>query len=152
MSAKWRRNKKHSKKFNFLKAFNRAKENNTPHVFRLRGSGTRNQKNSYRYRIPKSYGTGKLKEPEPLIDVFEERDEIVVVAEFAGFSRENLRIDVKNQKLILSAQASDRKYYKSLNLPNRVISETLRLTHKNGVLEIRIKKVAEEKAIDKVAG
>jgi HSP20 family molecular chaperone IbpA len=103
-------------------------------------------------RIPKSYGTGKLKEPEPLIDVFEERDEIVVVAEFAGFSRENLRVDVKNQKLILSAQASDRKYYKSLNLPNRVISETLRLAHKNGVLEIRIKKVAEEKTIDKVAG
>jgi HSP20 family molecular chaperone IbpA len=46
----------------------------------------------------------------------------------------------------------DRKYYKSLNLPKRVIPNTIRMTHKNGVLEIRLKKAVEEKTIDKVAG
>ena len=80
------------------------------------------------------------------------KTEIIVVAEFAGFKRENLRTNVKNQRLTLSADTLDRKYYKSLNLPKRVIPNTIRMTHKNGVLEIRLKKAVEEKAIDKVAG
>jgi HSP20 family protein len=75
-----------------------------------------------------------------------------VVAEFAGFDKENIRTSVKDQRLTLSAHTSDRKYYKSLNLPGRVIPSTMRTTYKNGVLEIHLKKAVEEKAIDKVAG
>jgi HSP20 family protein len=95
---------------------------------------------------------GRLKEPQPLIDVLEENDEIAVFAEFAGFSRENLRINIKNQKLTLSAKASERRYYKSLNLPKRVIPETISTTYKNGVLEIRLKKALEKEAMDNIAG
>jgi HSP20 family protein len=87
-----------------------------------------------------------------LIDIIEDDNKISIVAEFVGFDREDLRIDVKEQKLTLSAEALDRKYHKSLNLPRRVIPSTLCTTYKNGVLEIRLKKVANEKAIDKVAG
>ncbi len=87
-----------------------------------------------------------------MIDVLEEKEEIVVVAEFAGFNRENLRTNVKNQRLTLSAEVLDRKYYKSLNLPKRVIPNTIRTTYKNGVLEIRLKKSVEEKSIDRLAG
>jgi HSP20 family protein len=93
-----------------------------------------------------------LKEPKPLIDILEDDNDIYVVAEFAGFNREDLRIDLKEQKLTLSAEALDRKYHKSLNLPRRVIPSTLCTTYKNGVLEIRLKKAANEKAINKVAG
>lgn len=93
-----------------------------------------------------------MKAPIPLVDVMEEKDEIVVVAEFAGFKKESLKTDVKNQRLTLSAEASDRKYYKSLNLPKRVIPTAMHATCKNGVLEIRLKKAVEEKAIDEVAG
>lgn len=94
----------------------------------------------------------KWREPEPLIDVLEEKDELVVVAELAGFNREDLTIHVKNQRLNLSAETLDRKYHKSLNLPKVVIPNTIRTTYKNGVLEIRLRKGIEEKAIDKVAG
>ena len=87
-----------------------------------------------------------------MIDILEENDEIIVVTEFAGFQRENLTIHVKNQRLTLSAENADRKYHKSLNLPRRVIPETIRTEFKNGVLEIRLKKGAEEKTIDKIAG
>jgi len=93
-----------------------------------------------------------LREPKPLIDILEGNDDIMVVAEFAGFNKEDLRINVKDQKLTLSAEASDRKYRKSLNLPKRVIPSTICTTYKNGVLEIRLKKAIEEKAMDKVAG
>lgn len=90
------------------------------------------------------------KEPERLVDVLQEKDEVIVVADVAGFKKENLRIQVKNQRLVLSAEASDRKYYKSLNLPIGVIPDKIRTAYKNGVLEIRLKKAVE--AVDKVAG
>jgi HSP20 family protein len=93
-----------------------------------------------------------LKEPRPLIDVLENDNDICVVAEFAGFNREDIRIGLKEQKLTLSAGSLERKYHKSLNLPRRVIPSTLCTTYKNGVLEIRLKKAANEEAIDKVAG
>ena len=86
-----------------------------------------------------------------MVDILERTDEIIVVADFAGFKREDLKVRVKGEALTLAAQASDRKYRKSLNLPKRVIPSTMRTTYKNGVLEIRMKK-AEEKSIDKIAG
>jgi HSP20 family protein len=93
-----------------------------------------------------------LKEPKPLIDILEDDNDICIVAEFAGFKREDLRIDLKEQRLTLSAETLDRKYHKSLNLPGRVIPSTICTTYKNGVLEIRLKKAVNEKVIDKVAG
>lgn len=94
----------------------------------------------------------RTKELEPLVDVLEENDEVIVVAEFAGFSKENIRANVKDQRLTLSAKGLDRKFYKSLNLPKRVIPTTIRTAYKNGVLEVRLKKAIEKNAIGNVAG
>ena len=151
MSAKWRRRRKHSKRFDILTALDKAKNKNPSGKFRL---NARIKRYAYPYRHwgPTTHRERKHKEPEPLIDVFEEKDEIVVVAEFAGFKRENLKIHVKNQRLTLSAEASDQKYYKSLNLPKRVIPNDIHTTHKNGVLQIRLKKSFEENLISNVGG
>jgi len=55
---------------------------------------------------------------------------------------------VKDQKLTLSAKSKDRRYYKSLNLPNAVIPNAMHTKYKNGVLEIRLRKA---ETIDKEA-
>ena len=151
MSAKWWRNRANSKKFDILKVFNRVKNKNVAQRFRMTNSNAKQQANSYRYRVRSVSPERKLREPRHLVDVLEGTDEIIVVAEFAGFNREDLRVHVKGDKLTLSADALDHKYRKSLNLPKRVIPSTIRTTYKNGVLEIRLKK-AEEKSIDRVAG
>jgi len=151
LSAKWRRNKKRLKGFGIFKALKRVESKNLPQTFRIKNSRIKKHAYPYIYQFPKSYGKRKWREPEPLIDVLEGKDEVIIVAEFAGFNRENLRIHVKNQCLTLSAEDLDRKYYKSLNLPTGVIPNSLRTTHKNGVLEIRLKKANEEKALDRVA-
>jgi HSP20 family molecular chaperone IbpA len=151
LSAKWRRNKKTLKKFNIFRVFNKTKEKNNARTFRIKSSNGKKQTNRSRYKIER-IPEENLKEPPPLIDVLEDNDEIAVFAEFAGFSKENLRINVRNQRLTLSARASDRKYRKSLNLPKRVIPDTACTTYKNGVLEIRLKKALEQEAMDKIAG
>jgi HSP20 family molecular chaperone IbpA len=147
LSAKWRRNR-NSKKFNIFRVFNKIRDRNSPQTFQTKGSRVRRQSYPYRYRVQKVSAEKKLREPRPLADVLEGNDDIVVVAEFAGFRKEDLRINLKNQRLTLSAEVLDRKYHKSLNLPKRVIPSTLCTTYKNGVLEIRLKKAAEEKALD----
>jgi HSP20 family protein len=91
------------------------------------------------------------REPKHLVDILEGTDEITVVADIAGYKREDLRVRVKGERLTLVAEALDHKYRKSLNLPKRVIPRTMRTTYKNGVLEIRLKKV-EEKSMRKIAG
>jgi len=100
-----------------------------------------------KYRLPKGYAKRKWKEPKPLIDIFQENSWITIVAEIAGFNKETLKINVKDQKLTLSAKAKDRKYYKSLNLPKVVIPNIMHTTYKNGVLEIKLKKAVKEETI-----
>jgi HSP20 family protein len=151
LSARWRRNKKSLRKFDIFKVFNKTKDRSPPRTFRVKNSTSKRRAIASRYDVEK-IPEEKLKDPKPLIDIVEENDEIAVFAEFAGFNKENLRISVKNQKLTLSARTSDRKYYKSLNLPKRVIPDIICTTYKNGVLEIRLKKALEEKAMNKMAG
>jgi len=150
VSAKWRRHKKTAKKFNILNIF-KSKEKSTPRTFRVKASNSKRSTRKARYRV-ETIPEEQLKEPPRLIDVLEDNGEIAVFAEFAGFSKENLRISLKDQRLTLSARTSERRYHKSLNLPKRVVPETLCTTYKNGVLEIRLKKVLEQEAFDKIAG
>lgn len=152
LSARWRRVKRNPRKLNVFRPLSSAKNKKTSQSFRFRSPRIKGQSRLYSFKTPRVYGERRKRDPEPLIDVFEEKDEIVVIAEFAGFKRENLRTNVKNQRLILSAETLDRKYYKSLNLPKRVIPETIHAAYKNGVLEIRCKKTVEEKSVDRLAG
>lgn len=103
------------------------------------------------YRLSQGYAKRKWKAPKPLIDIFQEKNWITIVADIAGFNKETLKINVKERKITLSAKAKDRRYYKSLNLPKVVIPNLMRTTYKNGVLEIKLKKAKKEETINKKA-
>jgi len=150
LSAKWRRYGKRSKRFHISRDFDTVKDEKITSSFRTRNLRTKRGTHPYKYSPLKACRRRRWKDPERLVDVFEEKDKIIVVAEFAGFKKENLKIHVENQRLILSAEASDRKYRKSLSLPKRVIPSTMSTSYKNGVLEIQFDKSFEKKAIDKV--
>jgi len=92
------------------------------------------------FRPSKGFAERKIQEPKPLIDIFQEKNFITVVAEITGFNKETLKIHVKDQKITLSAKSKDRRYYKSLNLPKVVIPDVMYTKFKNGVLEIKLKK------------
>jgi HSP20 family protein len=78
---------------------------------------------------------------EPMVDVFDEGDSILVVAEMPGVSIKDILIDVKGDILSIStAETAPRKYAKELLLPAAVNVATQRSTFKNGVLELRFGK------------
>ena len=79
-------------------------------------------------------------EREPITDVFDEDQEIRIYAEMPGVSQEDIKLDLKEDILDISAQTGDRKYHKELLLPAKVKADTLSSNYNNGVLEVKVKK------------
>lgn len=78
---------------------------------------------------------------EPLVDVFDEgEEEIVVVVELPGVGEEEIEIDVQDDILSLET-TGEHKYAKELLLPDAVNAATLQQTYRNGILELRFKKL-----------
>ena len=76
---------------------------------------------------------------EPLVDVFDEGQEIVVVAELPGVAEEEIHIEAQDDILSLET-TGERKYAKEILLPEAVDATTLRKTYRNGILELGLKK------------
>ena len=77
---------------------------------------------------------------EPLVDLFDEQAEIIVVAELPGVAEEEIHINIQDDILSLET-IGERKYAKEILLPKPVDGATLRQAYKNGILELRLKKV-----------
>jgi HSP20 family protein len=74
---------------------------------------------------------------EPLVDVFEEEDHVLVVAEMAGIGPEDVRIDVKDDILVLQAERGDKKFHKEILLPGSFEREKMTICCNNGIVEIK---------------
>ncbi len=80
-------------------------------------------------------------EREPIIDIFdEEGEEVRLYAEMPGVNEEDIKLDLKEDILDISAQTGDRKYHKEVLLPAKVEPESLTSSYRNGILEIITKK------------
>jgi HSP20 family protein len=79
-------------------------------------------------------------EREPITDIFDEQDELVVIAEMPGVAENEISIELKEDMLEISATGKNRKYHKELLLPAKAVKENLTSAYNNGILEIRIKK------------
>ena len=79
---------------------------------------------------------------EPLVDTFENEKEITVIAELPGVEEKDIKTEVVERTLKISAETKERKYSKEVELPAAVTGE-LESTYKNGVLEVKLKKKAE---------
>lgn len=137
MSTKWRRSKKQLK-WSTIKNAGKTKNKDLLRFYNP-FSGVKNNL-STKYQSPHYSQKRKWKSPMPLIDIFQEDKWITIIVEIAGFNKETLKINVKDQKLTLSAKENNRRYYKSLNLPKLVIPSAISTKFNNGVLQIKIKK------------
>lgn len=79
-------------------------------------------------------------EREPLVDIFDEKEEVRIIAEVPGISKETIKTQIKGDVLTLEAHDTNRKYYKEIVLPKEVDPSTLTTKYKNGVLEITVSK------------
>jgi len=78
---------------------------------------------------------------EPIVDVFDEKDHILVIVELPGVSKEKIKVDINGDILNLSTSDKGRQYAKEILLPHKVNAETLKTSYKNGILEITLDKL-----------
>lgn len=83
-------------------------------------------------------------EREPIIDVFDEKDRLLVVVELPGVEEENIKLDIEGDNLIITAKQKERSYSRKVALPARVRAAKMKTTYKNGVLEIILPKPKEK--------
>jgi HSP20 family protein len=77
---------------------------------------------------------------EPLVDIFDEGQQVLLVAELPGVSEEEIHVEAQDD--VLSLQTTGRlKYEKEILLPGAVDPKPLEKTFKNGILELRLKRI-----------
>jgi HSP20 family protein len=80
-------------------------------------------------------------DPEPLVDIIEDGGTVVVLVAFQGVDKEDIDLRLTENCLTFSVDAVDFEWYDELKLPARVNPKSARASYKNGVLEIKVKKL-----------
>ena len=95
----------------------------------------------------------------PIVDVFEEKDDIVVKAELPGMEKDNIDVNLTDHRLTIKGEkkkedeVKEENYYRAersygsflrtLDLPKDVRADKVKASFKNGILEIRMPKTEE---------
>jgi HSP20 family protein len=74
---------------------------------------------------------------EPMVDVIEEEDHVLVLAEMPGISAEDVWVEVKDDLLTIAAEKKGKRYRKEVLLPGNFKREKMQIICNNGVLEIK---------------
>jgi HSP20 family protein len=80
---------------------------------------------------------------EPLVEVNEEEDQLIVIAEIPGVTKEDIELKGTNDSLTISTEraSSGIKYFKEIKLPAAFNSDYAKARYVNGILEIKLKKI-----------
>jgi HSP20 family protein len=97
----------------------------------------------------------------PAVDLYEEKDDIVVKAELPGMEKDNIEVNLSGDRLTIKGEKKQEEevkkegYYRSersygsflrtLELPTDVQADKVKAAFKNGILEIRLPKTEEAK-------
>jgi HSP20 family protein len=92
---------------------------------------------------PSYAGSGRFAlkdEREPLVDVMSSGDEVKVIAELPGVSKEEIKVSATENSVTIQTETPERKYRKDIDLPDEVDPASAKSTYKNGMLEITFKR------------
>jgi HSP20 family protein len=78
---------------------------------------------------------------EPLVDVIDEPEQVRVVAELPGVEKSDIRTVVSDATLTIKVDAGAHKYLREVELPVSVDLDSSIASYKNGVLELKLRKL-----------
>ena len=82
---------------------------------------------------------------EPMVDVFDEQDHVLLVAEMPGVADKDVSVEIKDDIVVIAAARGDTKYRKEVLLPRSFTAAQMSHTCRNGILEIKLAKGSKEK-------
>jgi HSP20 family protein len=74
---------------------------------------------------------------EPLVDIHEEDDHVLVLVELPGVAKENVNLKLTDSRLELSAARGKTTYRKEVDLPAGCSAEHMSWECSNGILQVR---------------
>ena len=108
------------------------------------------------------FRTDEVEITAPAVDLFEEKDDIVVKAELPGMEKDNIEVNLTDHHLTIKGEKKkeeeikEENYYRAersygsflrtLDLPKDVHADKVKASFKNGILEVRLPKTEEAKA------
>ncbi len=90
----------------------------------------------------------------PAVDVYENKDEILVLADLPGVSKDGLVVRLEDSELLIQGSQADEAdasswraldFYRTFRVPNTVDPAGVSAELKNGVLSVKLKKREEAK-------
>jgi HSP20 family protein len=84
-------------------------------------------------------GLAVKEEREPLVDIIKGSDELRVVAEVPGVSKDDLRVTANEGSVTIESVTGEPHYQKRVDLPEQVDPKTASSTYRNGILEVTFK-------------
>jgi HSP20 family molecular chaperone IbpA len=77
---------------------------------------------------------------EPLVEISEREDHLYITAELPGVEEKDIKLNVTDDKVTISANTPKRKYHTEITLPTKVEPYIIEQSYKNGILEVKFKK------------
>lgn len=77
---------------------------------------------------------------EPLVDVFDEKDFIRIVAELPGVAESEINYEVQGDDIVQITTKGKKKYSREIFLETKVDPKSLEKSYTNGILELKLKK------------
>ncbi|MBI1747094.1 MAG: Hsp20/alpha crystallin family protein [Acidobacteria bacterium] len=94
-------------------------------------------------RADATHGTVIESAREPLVDVFNENDHVLVIAELPRVEEKDIAYELYDRtRLRIAAVRQDRRYSKEVELPVPVILSKACASYQNGIFELRLPKAA----------
>jgi len=82
---------------------------------------------------------------EPLVDIVDTDGEIKVIVELPGVEKEEIKLSGTDDRLTISVETPERKYFKEVELSAKVDVKKATSAYKNGVLDVTVPKKKQEK-------
>jgi HSP20 family protein len=108
------------------------------------------------------FGSEEMDLIAPTVDVYEEKDDIVVKAELPGIDKDNIKVNLTDHTLTIRGEkkkdeeVNKENYYRcersygsfvrTVELPREVHADKVKASFKDGVLEVRMPKTENAKA------
>ncbi|MBU1197330.1 Hsp20/alpha crystallin family protein [Candidatus Micrarchaeota archaeon] len=112
---------------------------NTPPLFARRKPPVRTKNETIEFQVSR----------EPLIDIIEGDQDLVVIAELPGAGKEDIHLNASAHSLTIHAFFHQKQFHRKIELPCEIVSKSAKAKHNNGVLEITFKRKTRKKKTSK---
>jgi len=93
--------------------------------------------------VPMPPTAAPLEEREPIVDVFEDGDNVKVMAELPGVEENDVNLKIENNVLTINADTPAKKYSKEVKLPTSIERGSVESKLRNGILEVKLRKAKD---------